>query len=473
MKIVLIFPNYLDNFLLIRASFYPPLGIALIAAVLKQAGHTVSVIDATALRLNIHALATRVLEEQPDIIGITCNIAYARKAVIIARWLRQRIPGVPVVFGGPWATCRFEKLLRDHVADYVVLGEGEVTIVELMRAIARGTPLQDVKGIAYLQETRVMKTEPRPHIDDLDSLPFPAWELFPSHRKYFWDPKGTRFYPVMTSRGCPFGCINCTKLVHGYKLRYRSVGNVIEEIQYLKENFKADEIIVIDDAFNYDANRAEEICDNIIKLKLNVHLRFTNGLRADMLPPRLAWKLKQAGAYDIVLGIESGNQELVYRIGKKLDLRQVLRSVRLLKRLGIFTSGFFMIGVPGETVKTMLDTKRFARSLDLDIALISRAIPFPGTKMYDMVKKSGRFTEDFEERLTFYHQGNPMFEIEGLPVATLESGFQDIYRSFYFNFRRFFKLVTKIRLKNWRVYLNFTLITILNIFQKRFSRNEQ
>ncbi len=315
MKIVLIFPNYLDNFLLIRASFYPPLGIAMIAAVLKQAGHAVSVIDATALRLNIHALATRVLEEQPDIIGITCNIAYARKAVIIARWLRQRIPGVPVVFGGPWATCRFEKLLRDHVADYVVLGEGEVTIVELIRAIARGTPLQDVKGIAYLQETRVMKTEPRPHIDDLDSLPFPAWELFPSHRKYFWDPKGTRFYPVMTSRGCPFGCINCTKLVHGYKLRYRSVGNVIEEIQYLKENFKADEIIVIDDAFNYDANRAEEICDNIIKLKLNVHLRFTNGLRADMLPPRLAWKLKQAGAYDIVLGIESGNQELVYRIG--------------------------------------------------------------------------------------------------------------------------------------------------------------
>ncbi|MEX2718986.1 MAG: radical SAM protein, partial [Candidatus Sigynarchaeota archaeon] len=406
---------------------------------------------------------------KPDVIGFTSNISYAHKATLTARWLKLHLPSTPVIFGGPWATSRYEYLLSFDAIDCVVLGEAEETVVDLIDNIERGRDLEAVKGIAFKKDGRIIKTRPRPFIENLDALPFPAWELLPGHKKYFWDPKGNRYYPLMTSRGCPYGCINCYKLVHGYKIRYRSVENVMAEIQYLHERFKADEIIIIDDGFNYDVTRAEKICDAISNLGFKIHLRFTNGLRADKITPKLAWKLKQAGAYDIVIGIESGNQALVNKIGKNLDLSKVEASVKILKRLGIFTSGFFMVGMPGESIRSLLDTKQFVKRLDLDIALISRAIPFPGTRLYEIVKKRGRFSEAFERAPIFYHERTPAFEMDGMPSRLVELGFRDLYRSFYLSLTRIKKILKRFRLKNWRVYTNFFIITLLNIFSRTLS----
>jgi len=235
------------------------------------------------------------------------------------------------------------------------------------------------------------------------------------------------------------------------------------EIRFLHDKFKADEIIIIDDVFNCDISRAERICEEIMKLDFKIHLRFTNGLRADKISPRLAWKLKMAGAYDIVLGIESGNQALVNKIGKNLDLKKVEASVRLLKRLGIHTSGFFMVGLPGESISSLLDTKKLMKRLDLDMALISRVIPFPGTRLYEIVKKRGKLSSTFERSPIFYHERTPAFEIDGMPARVVEMGFQDLYRSFYFDLSRMKKILKRFRLKHWRLYLNFFLITLQNI----------
>jgi len=467
MKILLIVPNYLESRFLISASFYPPLGIAMVGAVLKKAGHDVRIIDATAERLNIHALTREAIRIKPDVIGFSSNISYARKAIITARWLKMHLPSTRVIFGGPWATSRYEYLLSFDSIDYVVLGEGEETVVELIDKIEHKQDVAAVEGIAFKKDGRVVKTRSRPYNENLDALPFPAWELLPDHKKYFWDPKGGRYYPLMTSRGCPYGCINCFKLVHGYKIRYRSIENVIAEIRYLHERFKADEIIIIDDGFNYDVARAEKICDEIVKLNFKIHLRFTNGLRADKITPRLAWKLKKSGAYDIVIGIESGNQALVYKIGKNLDLAKVEASIKLLKRLGIFTSGFFMVGMPGESVQSLLDTKQFVKRLDLDIALISRAISFSASRLYEIVKKRGRFSETFEHVPIFYHERAPAFEMEGMPARLVEFGFKDLYRSFYLNSNRIKKILKRFRLKNWRIYVNFLIITLINIFSRK------
>jgi anaerobic magnesium-protoporphyrin IX monomethyl ester cyclase len=467
MKILLVVPNYLQSNFMISASFYPPLGIAMVGAALKKAGHDVRIIDATAERMNIHALTREATRFKPDVIGFTSNIAYAHKGTLTARWLNLHMPSTPVIFGGPWATSRYEYLLSIDAINYVVLGEGEETVVDLVSAIEHGQDIMGVEGIAFKKDGRIVNTRPRPFNENLDSLPFPAWELLPGHRKYFWDPKGSHYYPLITSRGCPYGCINCSKLVHGYKMRYRSVENVMAEIRYLHDRFKADEIIIIDDGFNYDIDRAERICDEIMKLGFKIHLRFTNGLRADKISPRLAWKLKQAGAYDIVIGIESGNQELVNKIGKNLDLAKVEASVKMLKRLGIFTSGFFMVGMPGESIRSLLDTKRFVKRLDLDIALISRAIPFPGTRLYDIVKKRGRFSEAFERSPIFYHERTPAFEVEGMPARLVELGFQDLYRSFYLNPGRIKKVIKRFRPRNWRVYLNFLVVTLWNMFSRK------
>lgn len=466
MKILLIFPNYLENFFLISASFYPPLGLAIIAAILKKMGHDVSVVDATAERMNIHRLEDKVREFKPDVIGITANIAFARKALLTGRWLKGRFPKALIIFGGPWPTIRYETILKENAGDFVVLGEGDDTIIDLIHALETNQPVDDVDGIAFMKDGCVNVTAKRDFICDLDKIPFPAWELFPNCTKYFWNPKGKVFYPLMTSRGCPYGCINCTKLIHGYKLRMRSIGNVIEEIKYLRNQFHVDEIIIIDDAFNVDIERAERICDEISSLPFKINLRFTNGLRADKITPRLARKLKNAGAYDIVLGIESGNQQVVNKIGKNLDLQAVRNAVRILKRFGIFVSGFFMVGLPPETVATMIDTKNLLKELDLDLALISRVIPFPGTKLYEIVKRDGKISSNFERDMFFYSHKNPAFELASMPSELIELAFQDLYKTFYFRFSRIVKFLRTMRLKNWKTYLNFAIVTLINIFKK-------
>ncbi|MBD3188483.1 radical SAM protein [Candidatus Bathyarchaeota archaeon] len=470
MKVLLIFPNYLESFHIISASFYPPLGLAMIAAVLKDQGHAVTVVDATAERMNIKRLMKHVKSIKPDLIGITANISYANKANVTGRMIKQRFNEIPVIFGGPYPTTRFERLLRDGAGDFIVLGEGERTVVDLVDALESNTHPSTVEGIAFLDDGEIITTPARERCVDLDALPYPAWELFPKHRKYFWNPKGRRYYPVMTSRGCPYGCINCTKAIHGYKIRYRSVENVIGEMQYLHDHFGADEAIIIDDGFNHDINHAECICDAIADLDFKMHLRFTNGLRADKITPRLAWKLKNAGAYDIVLGIESGNQQVVNKMGKNLDLDMVRKSVMILKKVGITTSGFFMVGIPGETVSTMIDTKQMIRELQLDRALISRVIPFPGTKLHDIVKRDGRVADDFERRTIFYSHKEPAFELNGLPSELIELAFQDYYRTAYLNPRRMFQYLKTIRWKNLRVHLNFAITTLFNLFKHKTGK---
>ncbi|MHA1371292.1 MAG: B12-binding domain-containing radical SAM protein, partial [Promethearchaeota archaeon] len=252
MKVTLIFPNYLENFFILSITFQQSLGLAMIAAVLKEAGHDVHIIDATAERLNIYRLEKRVLKINPDVIGITTNIAFARKAYLTGKWFKKKHPRFKVMFGGPWATVRYDFLLKNGAADYVVIGEGERTVVELFDAIEGKVGLDRVKGIAYRDDSRIIKTPPRELIEDLDSLPFPAWELFPPPNKYFNKTSGKRFYPICTSRGCPLGCIHCSKIVHGYKLRTRSIENIIAELKYLKKKFNMNGIIVTDDNFNYD-----------------------------------------------------------------------------------------------------------------------------------------------------------------------------------------------------------------------------
>ncbi|MBD3188481.1 radical SAM protein [Candidatus Bathyarchaeota archaeon] len=466
MRVALIFPNYLDTFFMVSASAHPPLGLAMIATMVQEAGHEVMVIDATAERLNTHRLLEKIEKFSPDIIGITTMVSFARRAVVTGKWIKARLNDIPVIYGGPWATVEFKEILSSGAGDYVAIGEGEHTVVELLSCLKRGESLHEVKGLAFLHEGEIITTPPRPYCENLDALPFPNWSLFPKPRHYFFDSKGTTFYPIMTSRGCPLGCIHCTKKIHGYKIRYKSVERVIAEIAFLHGRFHADEIIIADDNFNHDIDRAEEICDGIMKLDFKIHLRFSNGIRADKLTPRLAWKLKQAGAYDIALGIESGNQQIVYKIGKNLDLDTVRRATSILKKLNIISRGFFMIGLPHENIHTLVDTKRFALELDLDIAHFYKVIPFTGTRMHDIIRKKGTLLDNFNAGKNYYSLNDAVFEFEGLPKELVELAREDIHRSFYFRWSKIIGLLGKLRLfKNFRWLLNALFRVILNAFK--------
>lgn len=434
----------------------------MIAAVLRDAGHDVAVIDATVQKLNIHRLARAVAALNPDIIGITANVAFGWKALLTGKWLKRALPRGTIVFGGPWPSTEYRLLLEKGAADVVVIGEGESTIVTLLDALQHGTPLDTVKGIAFVSTGGIKVTERPPLLENLDALPFPAWDLFPDTGKYVISSKGKHHYPVMTSRGCPFDCINCTKFVHGFKLRNRSIENVIAEIQFLHQRYKADEIVFIDDGFNCDVARAERLCDAIMSLDFKVHLRCPS-IRADRLTPRLAWKLRQAGAYDVAVGIESGNQGIVNAIGKNLDLAAAKRAIKILKRLGIMTMGFFMVGLPGETIHTVMDTKRFILESGLDIVDIFKIVPIPGTKLADIVSKHALMLEDPRKQMQFYSYDRPVFEMPGMPRELVLFAIQDMNRAFYLNFKKISWFIKHLSLTNWRWYSSAFLLVLLRI----------
>jgi anaerobic magnesium-protoporphyrin IX monomethyl ester cyclase len=299
----------------------------------------------------------------------------------------------------------------------------------------------------------------------LDELPFPAWDLLPKRAKYNFVHRKAPFYPIMTSRGCPFDCIHCTKLVHGYNYRKRSVENVVAEIGYLVEKFHMKELLIIDDCFNLDMERANKIFDGIIKRKFDIRINFSNGIRADYFDLNMAKKFYLGGVYSISFGIESGNQAIVNKIGKKLNLKAVERAVALAKRFHILTKGFFILGLPFDTCKTMMESTSFARKLDLDFPHFFKSIPFPGTKMYDIIKANGRIKipsiQRVNDEIQGYTKKNANFDIWNIKSDDIERAFINSYRSFYLRPKKLLQIILACRSWSELSWLTMAFIKII------------
>lgn len=462
MKVTLIFPN-INLGKILRISSHPPLGLAYLAAAVEQAGHEIIVIDAAALNLNYSQLITRLKNETPDIIGISTNILSAAQSLVLCRLIRKQVPSIKLVMGGPWASAVYDMLLKKRYCDFVVVGEGEIAFTALLEKLEKGAIPSNIPGVAYLNNNSV-ELEPPCFIDNLDELPFPAWHLLPPPKKYLFHARRNVFYPIMTSRGCPFRCNHCTKIIHGNKVRLRSIENVIAEILYLKDKFNVKEISIIDDNFTLNAKRAEKICDEIIKRKLDILIQFSNGVRADTLTPRLIRQLKRAGTYKMAIGVESGNQNVVNQIGKKLDLDAVRAAVRLIKREKIILYAFFIIGHPFDTIKTMNDTVKFAVEIDAEYPHFFKAIAFPGTELFNLIRREGRFLMSLRDIERGYNTGNANFEIYDLKAKDIERVFKDAYRRFYLRPTKVLSLLSHIRgFTELKYILNFGILTILNI----------
>lgn len=385
MKVSLIFPNInyrrLDKHIL-----HPPLGLAYLGAVLERRGDEVQVIDAAVLNLSFPELERQVSRFDPGVIGLTANIGTYLFSCYTARVLKRTSHSAKMIFGGPWATVNASLLLRMGLADIVVLGEGECTVEELMRCLENDGDLADVTGIAFRDKAGVVvQTGPRAMLEDLDSLPLPAWHLLPPSRLYTYNNRSTPCYPIMTSRGCPFDCIYCTKIIHGYRLRYRSVDNVINELRYLKSHFKVKEVIIADDTFTQDPVRAGRILDRIHADKLGMSLLLSNGIRSDIYSDAFVARMRRAGVYRVCLGIESGNQDVLRSIKKQLKLEDVTRFVALLRKYRIDHIGYFMLGLPEDTWDTMMDTVFFAVHNRIQ-PHFHKTIAVPGTKLHEQVK---------------------------------------------------------------------------------------
>lgn len=436
---------------------FPPLGALYLGAVLKRVGEPVELLDGGVERIDPAKLRAAI--SRHETVGISANVSHLHSGHELARFIRREFPDRKIIWGGPYPSVEYEKLIPE-LADVVVLGEGEEQIAKL----ATGVPWAEIPGIAYADGDAVRVNPRAGYIEDLDTLPFPAWELLAG--KSYSVPGRRPIHMIITERGCPFQCLNCTKVIHGDRYRTRSVGKVIAEIEYLRNCFNSRDIHIFDDNFTLQPERVKAICREIIARGLHRHLRFglPNGIRADIVDEEMFELMRQAGFYFINVGIESADQQVIDQLGKALDLAKVAPMVNLLVRKKFRVGLLFMMGLPFETPETLERISRFAASLPAHHAYISIVTPFPGTKLYELALAEGEPVRYEDERGLSFDQAGKRFTTAALPEATIRRCLHRAYRRFYLNPWRIWHIVrTVLRQGAWVSDFSFMLKNGLRI----------
>lgn len=387
----------IDRILFIRTSrpgnlcVIPPLGILYLIGAAKRdltpAPSAMAVVNYALENLNYSRLAAKIEAFAPDLVAISGLTVEAELMARTAGLAKRANPEMVVVVGGPHASSDPADLLSTGQVDFAVIGEGEQTFVELIRCLRAGADPAGVPGLALPGERDPVLTLPRAPLEDLDRLPTPAWEMIDlaeySARPVLTMSQSLRQTPytvIMTSRGCPYGCIYCHKFF-GRRVRARSPENVLAEMEMLHDRYGVREFHVIDDCFNYDRQRAKTICRMIAGREWNIGITFPNGIRGDLEDVELLQEMKRAGTYKIYFAIEAGSRRIQELIRRRMDLDALKRSIGQAVGLGIITSGVFMIGFPTETREEMEQTIRFACSSRLHGANFFKVVPYPGTEL--------------------------------------------------------------------------------------------
>jgi len=434
-------------------TIYPPMGLAYISAVLEKEGINCNIVDLNLFR-KINVL-DEVKKFNPNFIGISVNISSIQSAIDICNNIKKEYD-IPIIFGGPYATSCSEELILKSSVDCIVRGEGEFTMLEIVKHGVKG--FNKIKGISY--KDNGIKHNPNREINtNLDILPFPSWHLLPNLRLYKGRIRRKPVGYILTSRGCPYQCIYCNKNIFGLKFRARSPNNIIEEISLLVNNYGVKEIEILDDNFTLDINRANTILDMIIEKEFKILISFENGIRADRLTPELIKKMKKAGVYKVGIGVESGSPRILEKIRKSLDLDKVKESVSLLKKEGILVSAFFMLGLPGDNEESMKQTIGFAKELNPYIANFAVTVPLPGTDLYDLINKKGNLSNNLKGG--FYNISGSHYEIEGLDSKVVEEYLSKAYKEFYFRFSKFIEFLVNTRSYSEFRWLFFTSLPFL------------
>jgi anaerobic magnesium-protoporphyrin IX monomethyl ester cyclase len=410
----------------------PPVGLALITAILEKAGYPVALLDANSPVTGPEDIPPLV--SGAAVIGLTAMTPTISTALDIARRIKQARPAVKIVMGGAHATMLpQETMTLGPEIDIIVRGEGDESVIEVMQALEGQRPLDSVAGITYRAEGKITTTADRTSPVDMDSLPFPAYHLLPlkSYRPH--PPHGMYlpFAALVTSRGCPYHCAYCSKPVFGSGFRAQSPERVVAELNYLKNKFGIREVAFYDDSFTLDKKRVHAICDKVLGSGLKIS--WTCETRVNLVDKELLRHMRQAGCYAVAYGIESAVPEIIKTLRKDTTLEQVVAAVHHSREAGLQVIGYFMLGSPGETPDTIRQTIDFAKKLKVDFAQFSVTTPFPGTELYDIYMQNRKEGISWD---SFVYAGTdnpttPVFESDKLNREDLKIWLRKAYRDFY------------------------------------------
>jgi len=386
---------------------FPPLDLPYLAAYLLREDFAVSVIEAGALDLSSAEVCDAIASEDPGdgtLVVIRTSLPTIDWDLEVCAQIRLRSPRLPLVlFGGAVPSLLF-RIKRDPIVDFVILGEPDEAVAELMR----GDDLAQIAGLVFRETDGWRQTPARKAERDLDRLPFPRWDLFP-HERYVI-PKSSmmgqmRFLPILTSRGCPFGCSYCPYPTgQGLKWRYRSPGNVVDEIEHLVRDLGVEYVLFRDPMFSLNQKRVVAICQEILRRGLRV--KWGCETRVDCLEEPTIAIMARAGCTGINFGVESSDPEIQKGVDRKPILApEFINAVNVCRRHHIRTFAFFIVGLPGDTVDTILNTIRFAVDIGASWTQFTVATPFIGTKLHQWAVGHGFIAPD-HYKLISSHEGS-------------------------------------------------------------------
>lgn len=394
----------------VQKQLRPPLGLAMIAAVLEQAGYTVGILDCPVEGYSFSDLASRLKTISPLVVGISATTFNRLDAFQSATIVKEALPTVTIVLGGVHASFTAHDTLDNISAIEVVCrGEGEETVLEIVQAILNGDELTRIQGISYRRNGSVFHNPNRPFIQNLDSLPMPAYHLLPMN-KYgqklpFLDVPAAL---VMTSRGCPGTCVFCsTRAMWGGQIRSRSAIAILDEIEFLFQEYGAQGVWLYDDTFTFNRAHVENFVQEIHKR----HLKFPwyCEVRVDTVDYDLLKLMKDAGCYYISFGIETATPRLQRKIAKGITIEQVERVINWANQLGIYTKAFFMLGLPEETYSEALSTVNYMIELRESGRVTNPVLThglyiLPGTPVERYAKKHEFMPTDFSWSELYYYE---------------------------------------------------------------------
>jgi radical SAM superfamily enzyme YgiQ (UPF0313 family) len=437
----------------------PVIGLAYVAGVLQKDGHEVKAIDQFTYGMGVDAVVEQLREFAPDVLGLSMLTPSTPVALALANQAKAALPNLKIVAGNVHADIFYREILTESACDFVVHGEGEYTISELCFALERGdTDFSGILGISYLEGDEVKKTAARPVIEDLDALPYPAWDLFP-YTRYGLLPFADVARPVLSmtgSRGCPYRCEFCSLLYTGSNYRKRDPIKIVDEYEYLHERYGVKQIGFVDPIFPLNKKVLFKFCEELMRRGLHKKLCWLSETRVDRIDRESLRIMRASGCRRVLLGIESGVDLLLENVNKTFTTETTRRAVRMLREEGIDAVGLFMIGLPGETPEMTRQTIDFAKSLDLDFAKFAITVPFPGSQMFEDLRREGRLNrDDWENWTTFQPDPAKMVFVprEVSPEYLIQMQKQGL-REFYLRPKMIYRHLVEIRTINAKQLLH-------------------
>jgi anaerobic magnesium-protoporphyrin IX monomethyl ester cyclase len=404
-------------------AIFLPLGISYLTAVLEEKGYTVDIVDCQTTHPTQAQMEEKFKALNPDIVGVTAATLTYLPAIEILKAAKTALPNVTTMIGGPHVTVVDEATFADSPnVDIVVRGEGELTMLELAKLASEGNlkNLSAVSGITFKHKNQIIHNPDRPFIEDLDSLPHPTHKHFDVTR---YKILNKTYLPIITSRGCPAHCTFCAAYkMCGRGFRARSPKKVVDELEWLRDEFGAGAFAFYDDTFTFDVNRAVAICDEMQKRKID--LPWDCRTRVDRVSPELLNKLHKSGCQLIHFGVESGNQQMLNLMRKGTTVELNAKAIKLAKQAGISAAISLVIGYPTETPEQLKQTIDFIYKNKPDYVYMCEAVPYPGTELFDFAKSLGlELSSDWSQ----YHEQTQVFKNTLLPLEVLEQTKKDFY----------------------------------------------